>query len=141
MVYRCVPKVLLQLSNNASNINGNINQSVSLMGETFTLKFNARSTASKIYQDVGKYSWVMMASVGIALGLNFFWLFILQYFAGLFVWLSILMVLCSSYVLAGFLIYNYYTVAIKHGEILVSSGSATVDTAVYNEKVLLTLGN
>jgi hypothetical protein len=79
-------------------------------------------------------------SAGICFGLSIVWLLLAQLFTGFIVWSTLLGSFLSTGLIAAFFLYNYYLVFVLGGEALVT-GDVTLDTQLYNQYFLLSIGN
>jgi len=50
---------------------------------------NLQQTAEKIFSDLVKVRWMLLAGVGISVGISFFWIFLMRFIAGVMIWLSL----------------------------------------------------
>lgn len=133
---RCIPNVLINAINSTSSA---INRTTSTWASALSSEFNGRSVASKIYQDVVRFWKIILGCAGIAFGFSLFWLVVIQFLGGVFVWLSLIIGIACTSGAASYLLYNYYTVYVQNGQ-LVTTGFSSVDTLIYHEKILLALG-
>ncbi|TPX65108.1 hypothetical protein SpCBS45565_g05392 [Spizellomyces sp. 'palustris'] len=143
VLHRCIPTVLLadiRAAANATYYNQTYPMEASPnWGKTLSLDFNGRDVATMIFQDLAENWWVISVCVGAAFILSAAWLLLLQFFAGFIVWFTISLVLLAGWGLAGYFIYNYLRITVLHQGLL-GTGFGQVDAALYNEKLLLTLG-
>jgi len=147
VAYRCVPKFLLDVTQWEKvaamfNQTGNMSM-VANMSQTWsdTIKndLNARSIATMIFQDLYSAWWIILVCCGISFVISLLWFFLLQFIAGPIVLLTVVLLLLSSWGAAAYFLYNYYRVSVTH-ESLIGTGFGVVDSALYNEKLLLALG-
>jgi len=50
---------------------------------------NLQQFAEKIFSDLAKARWMLLAGVGISLAISFFWIFLMRFIAGVMIWLSL----------------------------------------------------
>jgi hypothetical protein len=75
---------------------------------------------------------------GVALGISFLWLFLLNQFSGVMVWITVILSNLAAIGISGFLLYNWYLMQ-ADGSVYYT-GNAKLDSQLYNEKTLLALG-
>ncbi|KAI9090192.1 plasma-membrane choline transporter-domain-containing protein [Phlyctochytrium arcticum] len=141
---RCVPQLILAnivAAANASYYNetytatGNSNN----WSRTLTTDFNARDVAQSIFQDLAASWWVISVCVAAAFVLSAVWLLLLQLFAGFIIYATLMIVLIAGWGLTAYFIYNYLRITVLHQGFL-AVGFEPIDSALYNEKLLLILG-
>ncbi|KAI8593682.1 plasma-membrane choline transporter-domain-containing protein [Geranomyces variabilis] len=141
---RCIPLQLLSDIKAAANASY-YNETYTLgggsysWGQALSLELNARDVSSIIFQDLATNWWVILVCVGAAFVIGYAYLLLLQFFAGVIVWFTILIVVIVAWVLAAYFIYNYVRIHVLHQGLL-SVGFTQVDSILYNEKLLLVLG-
>ncbi|KAJ3047837.1 hypothetical protein HK097_011137 [Rhizophlyctis rosea] len=146
---RCVPNLLLkymdeaarEMSYNAAEA-ANItmsNTTTSQWGKLISSDFNARSVATMVFQDVYSVWWIMLVCCGASLILSFLWFTFLQWFGAFIIYVTVILLLGSSWAVAAYLLYNYYRIKIVH-QALIGTGFGVIDAGLYNEKTLLGLG-
>ncbi|KAJ3289903.1 hypothetical protein HK104_007133 [Borealophlyctis nickersoniae] len=141
---RCVPDLLLKFADEAvSKVKYNDSTApppgTQGWGDTLSSDFNARSVGEMIFQDFYSAWWIILACCGISFVFSFLWFIFLQYFAGPIVYLTIILLLGSSWAIAAYFLYNYYRLKVLH-QALIGTGFGTIDASLYNEKLLLALG-
>jgi len=50
---------------------------------------NLQQLAEKIFADLVKARWMLLAGVGISVAISFFWIFLMRFIAGVMIWLSL----------------------------------------------------
>merc|ERR1719264_1666871 len=50
---------------------------------------NLQQLAEKIFADLVKAQWMLLAGVGISVAISFFWIFLMRFIAGVMIWLSL----------------------------------------------------
>ncbi|KAJ3149292.1 hypothetical protein HDU86_007015 [Geranomyces michiganensis] len=145
VINRCVPVQLLhdiKAAANASYYNvpyNTLGGGSYDWGQALSIELNARDVSSIIFQDLATNWWVILVCVGAAFVIGYGYLLLLQFFAGVIVWFTILVVVVVAWVLAAYFIYNYVRIHVLHQGLL-SVGFSQVDSILYNEKLLLVLG-
>ncbi|KAI9005278.1 plasma-membrane choline transporter-domain-containing protein [Gaertneriomyces semiglobifer] len=141
---RCIPSILLSDIRAASDA-ANANQELSSLttppswGATLSRDLNARNLASIVFQDLVENWWVIVICMGGSFVLSYVWLLLLSLAAGFIIWLTITLLLASSWGLTAYCIYNYVRITVLH-QGLWKTGWGGLDAAFYNEKLLLGLG-
>jgi len=54
---------------------------------------NLQGFAERVFSDLVKAKWMLLAGVGISLGVSFLWIFLMRFMAGDMVWLSLILVI------------------------------------------------
>ncbi|KAJ3044934.1 hypothetical protein HDV00_000217 [Rhizophlyctis rosea] len=149
VMHRCVPEILLTFVDQASQsmaynaaaaANFTVsNQTESDWGKIISSDLNARDAATMVFQDIYETWWIILVCCGASLVLSFLWFTFLQWFGALIIYLTCIILLGSSWAVAAYLLYNFYRVKVVH-QALIGTGFGTIDSALYNEKILLGMG-
>ncbi|KAI9179066.1 hypothetical protein H9P43_005728 [Blastocladiella emersonii ATCC 22665] len=135
LVWRCIP---LNLMATAYNATVSQNTTLSKVANVVATDLNAQETATKISQALID-SWEVILGMAFAsVGISFIWLFLLNWFSGVMVWITVVVANASLGGLTAFLWYNWHM--IKTQGKLIMTGNPTIDLQVYNEQTLLVLG-
>ncbi|KAJ3093200.1 hypothetical protein HK102_000001, partial [Quaeritorhiza haematococci] len=137
--FRCIPTILLRAANSTSQIlSGGESININIWGLTISTEFNARSVATKIFQDIYDTWWIILSACVLSLILSLLYTIFLQFFAAPLIYATLGIVLIASWGLAGYFAYNYYRVFVLWNG-LVGTGLEFVDSQLYNRNVLLAL--
>ncbi|KAI8810380.1 plasma-membrane choline transporter-domain-containing protein [Cladochytrium replicatum] len=179
LLFRCIPKVVLDGAQALTNFtqNGNISISFPVPSNSSTINitegvsipnplanvdtslwsqsinvdlYSSTSLAMRFFQGLADTWWIVLVSCGFALIASFIWLVLLQYLAGVMIWISLILVILASLALTAVLFINYYAVSTLRVDVLdkfransaaVSDvwNAATVDQNIINEITLLVM--
>ena len=116
-----------------------MNSTLLSWSDAMSSELNSRTTASKIFQDISPYWWIIFVSCLISMIISLLWLYMLRFTASILVWTTIFLLLICSWGITCFLGYGYYSQKVLH-QIIIKTGVTMLDNIVYNEWVLLFLG-
>jgi hypothetical protein len=134
LLNRCIPNMTVEaLGTNATTA------AIASLAGIFVTDVNARTLATQIYSGMSAAFPTIAICAGIAVGISFVWLFLIQLFAAPVVWLTVILTILSSWGGAAYFWFNWNATRLNKETILPSSSFETVNTALQNEQTLLAI--